>query len=496
MSESVRVRFAPSPTGFLHIGGVRTALFNYLYAKQKGGKFLIRIEDTDTERSEPRFTDDILNCLAWLGMKSDEEILYQSKRQDLYLQKANELIEKGFAYKCYSTEEEVDAMRALAEKEGRKPMYDRTWRESKQPAPDRPFAIRAKFPLAGTSSFDDLIKGTISVPNEDLDDFVLVRSNGVPTYNFVVVVDDLEMKISHVIRGDDHVNNTPKQMFLYNAFDAKPPLFAHLPMILGADKKKLSKRNGEVSTIAYKTAGYLPEALMNFLVRLGWSHGDQEVFSIDEMIQFFDFKHVQVSGAVFNPEKLLWLQGEHLRRVQSVRILKMVLSEFTPEWNEDSKKLLATSIGEGLLSFVQAKAKLLPDIAVQLAPLCRAEPVPVDASTLKWNKDPNMKTRVKEAIQTLRAELRSRCVEFGATKREESVWGKSPSLSDVGYHHSDIDQLLRAYCERFGIKIGDLTQPMRLFITGQATSAIGLFDLMPLMPWDWIDARLEECLKS
>ncbi|NDG84046.1 MAG: glutamate--tRNA ligase, partial [Proteobacteria bacterium] len=280
----VRVRFAPSPTGFLHIGGVRTALFNFLYARQTGGRFLLRIEDTDTDRSEQRFTDDILSSLEWLGMKADEEILYQSKRLPLYHELADRLVREGLAYRCTCTEEEVEAAREQMIKEGKKPMYARTCRDKNVDPAGKPHAIRAKFPLSGTTAFTDLIRGEISFPNEDMDDFVMIRSNGVPTYNFVVVVDDIEMKISHVIRGDDHINNTPKQVYLYDALKAHKPVFAHLPMILGQDKKKLSKRNGETSTNAYREQGFLPEALLNFLVRLGWSHGDQELFTMEEMV--------------------------------------------------------------------------------------------------------------------------------------------------------------------------------------------------------------------
>jgi glutamyl-tRNA synthetase len=488
-NSNVRVRFAPSPTGWLHIGGVRTALFNYLFAKQTGGKFLMRIEDTDLDRSEQRFTDDILSSLKWLGMDHEEEILYQSKRLDLYKKIADDLVKQDLAYYCYATEEEVEAGRQRLEKEGKKPMYDRAWRDRKahlNPPSDRTsYAIRAKFPLTGTTAFADMIRGEISFPNEDMDDFVMIRSNGVPTYNFVVVIDDIEMKISHVIRGDDHINNTPKQVYIYDALKTEKPLFAHLPMILGQDKKKLSKRNGETSTNAYRNEGYLPEALLNFLVRLGWSHGDQELFSIQEMIEFFGLNHVQVSGAVFNQEKLLWIQAEHIRKADPTRLVKILQSDFADQFSADSLKRLATPMGIELVKHVQQKAKLIKELAHQMHPLLEPKVMAVDASGLKWNKDPAQKEKIKAAISALTHEM--------SAQIEKS--GKS-SLHECGVDHTQVDAALRALAERFELKLGDLTQPLRLFVTGQAASAIGLFDLLPVLDWAVIKARLEACLQS
>jgi glutamyl-tRNA synthetase len=495
--NQIRVRFAPSPTGWLHIGGVRTALFNYLFAKKHGGKFLVRIEDTDTERSEKKYTQDILSCLDWLGMKSDEEVLYQSARGEHYVEIANQLVEQGFAYRCYSTPEEVEEMRKKATAEGRKPMYDRHWRDSSETPPDRPYAIRAKMPLTGLVSFQDLIRGEISFPTSDLDDFVMIRSNGVPTYNFVVVVDDVEMNISHVIRGDDHINNTPKQVFLYGAMKRVVPLFAHLPMILGEDKKKLSKRTGETSANVYRQEGYLPDALLNFLVRLGWSHGDQEIFTREEMIRFFDFEHVQVNGAVFNKEKLLWTQGEHLRRFDGDQLSRLLTKEFSNTLSEKARGRLTSQIGMALIAFVQGKVKLLSELVTQLQPLLEDHPGEIDWTGLKIRKDPELKIRTFEAIQCLKKEIDSRAVEHGASKRaaeETRLWGTSPSLMELGYHHADIDQLLRAYAERFGIKLSDLTQPLRVAVTARTTSSIGLFDLLPVLPWELLAARMTRLL--
>ena len=479
-----RVRFAPSPTGFLHIGGVRTALFNYLFAKKTGGKFLLRIEDTDTERSEERFTQDILSSLKWLSIEAEEPILYQSKRFDVYQKIADQMVKDGLAYRCYCTPEEVEASREQQMKEGKKAKYAGTCRNLTVPLPGRiKFAVRAKFQLEGSTSFMDMIRGEISFPNEDLDDFVMVRTNGVPTYNFVVVIDDVEMKISHVIRGDDHINNTPKQIYLYDALKVPKPLFAHLPMILGADKKKLSKRNGETSTNAYRAEGYLPEALMNFLVRLGWSHGDQELFTVQEMKDLFELKNVQVSAAVFNVEKLMWIEGEHLKSADPKRLLEIMKSDFKTSFTDSTFELLNSDYAMNLIRLIQVKVKLVKELADQMQPLLDPSVAVVDASGLKWNKDPAQKAKIIEAIQSLKLEIANK------------VAGKMHP-SEVGYDHASVDAMLRGTAEKFGLKLGDLTAPLRLFVTGNATSAVGLFDLIPAMPWKQTEARLEACLKS
>jgi glutamyl-tRNA synthetase len=482
----VRVRFAPSPTGWLHIGGVRTTLFNYLFAKKYGGKFLLRIEDTDTDRSEQKYTDDILSSLAWLGMSPEEPILYQSKRFDLYKKIANEMVEKAQAYRCWCTEAEVEQQREQLMKEGKKPMYARTCRDLRAPPAGKEnasFAIRSKFPLTGTTSFIDMIRGEISFPNEDLDDFVIIRSNGVPTYNFVVVIDDVEMKISHVIRGDDHINNTPKQMYLYDVLGHPRPMFAHLPMILGQDKKKLSKRNGETSTNAYRAQGFLPEGLLNFLVRLGWSHGDQELFSMEEMIQLFSLETVQVSGAVFNTEKLMWIQGEHLKKADPRRLIGIMETDFPGSFSGISRPRLREPLTLELIRHIQPKVKLVKELADQLHPLLEKGVMPVDSASLKWNKDPETKARIKSAIEALIETVRGRLA------------GKK-SLGEAGVDHTGVDAILRGLCEQHGIKLGDFTQPMRLFVTGQATSAIGLFDLLPILEWSDVEERLRACLRA
>ena len=489
-AKNVRVRFAPSPTGFLHIGGVRTALYCWLYARHFGGQFLLRIEDTDLERSEDRFTQDILASMKWLGLQWDEEPVYQSKRLDLYREKAEELIARGHAYRCTCSEADVEKMRETAMASGKKPMYDRRCREKKITADcGQPFVIRAKIPLDGYVQFHDLIRGDIRTENAEIDDFVLIRSNGAPTYNMSCVVDDVAQRMTHVIRGDDHINNTPKQIHLYRFWEYPQPEFAHLPMILGADKKKLSKRHGAVSANAYRADGFLPEALLNFLARLGWSHGDQEIFTIEELIRFFDFDHVQKASAVFNTEKLIWLNGAHIRSTTPKRLLGIVLEDYAQHFAPDSLARAGTSIGEQLVAAIQPKVKHVKEIAEQLVPLCTPGAVEVDPSLIKW-KDPAVKPGIQAAIQQVVEIFRKRA-QADHKKREgaDSSWGSRPSLGDLGLTHTDIDAQLRQIADGRGLKLGDLAAPMRLFVTGRAVSA-GLFELLTILPWDVVDARL------
>src|SRR5882672_3400081 len=315
----IRTRFAPSPTGYLHIGGARTALFSWAYARRHGGKFILRIEDTDLERSTEASVQAIHDAVRWLGLDADEGPFRQMQRLSRYRELAEQLLREGKAYRCYCTREELEQMRTAQRARGEKPRYDGRWRDSKAtPPPGVAPVIRFKNPLEGEVTFNDLVKGPITIANAELDDLVLLREDGVPTYNFGVVVDDLDMSISHVIRGDDHVNNTPRQINIFRALigneGAGLPQFAHVPMILGADGERLSKRHGAVSVMQYAEEGYLPEALINYLARLGWSHGDAEVFSREQFVEWFDLAHVSRSPAQFNPEKLKWLNHQHLKR--------------------------------------------------------------------------------------------------------------------------------------------------------------------------------------
>lgn len=491
---NIRVRFAPSPTGFLHIGGVRTALFNWLYARGRGGKFLLRIEDTDLERSEEQYTRDILASMTWLGLHWDEEPIFQSKRLDVYRAKAEELIEKGYAYRCFCTEAEVEEMREKAQAAGKKPQYDRRCRTKKHAADaSRPYVIRAAIPLEGAVEFTDLIRGPIRFENVDIDDFVLIRSNGAPTYNLSVVVDDVYQRMTHIIRGDDHINNTPKQIHLYQFFGYPIPHFAHLAMILGSDKKKLSKRHGAVSANVYRADGYLPEALLNFLARLGWSHGDQEIFTIEEMTRFFAFDHVQTSPAVFNLEKLVWLNGAHMRQAHPERLRDIVLEDYPHHFKGPSLERAKTQLGTELVGLIAPKVKATKEIAEQLVPLCTPGLIEVDSSELKWNKDPALKSASKAAVQTVCAELKKKIAgvpERGVAREgADRAWGTSPALKDAGCGAPEIEALLRQVSEQHGVKLGDLVQPMRLTVTGRMVSA-GLFELLALLPWEIVEARL------
>jgi glutamyl-tRNA synthetase len=318
----IRTRFAPSPTGYLHLGGARTALFNWAYARRHGGNFVLRVEDTDLERSTQQSEQAIFDAMEWLGLDYDEGPFFQMKRLERYKQVGEELLSKGLAYLDYCSKEELDAMREAQIARGEKPRYDRRWRDSKEtPPPGRTPVLRFKNPLAGDVSWDDLVKGPITVSNDELDDLVLLRADGVPTYNFGVVVDDIDMSISHVIRGDDHVNNTPRQINLYRALGAELPLFAHVPMILGADGQRLSKRHGAVNVMHYRDEGYLPDAMVNYLARLGWSHGDEEVFSREQLVEWFDLRHVSKSAARWDPEKLKWMNGEYLKRIPDAELV-------------------------------------------------------------------------------------------------------------------------------------------------------------------------------
>ncbi|MGB1581667.1 MAG: glutamate--tRNA ligase, partial [Nevskiales bacterium] len=319
---SLTTRFAPSPTGYLHVGGARTALYSWLYARHHGGRFVLRIEDTDRERSTPESIQAILDGMAWLGLDSDAEPVYQTQRFDRYAEVMQKLLDEGKAYRCYCTREEIDEMREQAMARKEKPRYDGRCRDRSEPREGVEPVIRFKNPTEGEVVINDLVRGEIRIRNTELDDLIIARSDGTPTYNFVVVVDDADMGITHVIRGDDHINNTPRQINILEAIGAEPPAYAHLPMILGSDGKRLSKRHGAVSVLAYRDEGYLPQALLNYLLRLGWSHGDQEVFSREEMIELFDLKAVQKAAASFDPDKLNWLNQQHMMSLPPAEVVK------------------------------------------------------------------------------------------------------------------------------------------------------------------------------
>ncbi|MFH1223628.1 MAG: glutamate--tRNA ligase, partial [Pseudomonadota bacterium] len=390
----VVVRFAPSPTGFLHIGGARTAIFNYLFARNHKGKFYLRIEDTDIERSEKQYEDEILESMAWLGMDYDGEPIYQSKRTELYKQYIDRLLASGHAYHCNCTKEELDAEREKAIADKRKPVYSGKCRR----CPLNSGVVRFKVPEGGSTTFNDTILGEITINHKEIEDFIIARSDKSPTYNFTVVVDDAEMGITHVVRGDDHVNNTPKQILIYQALKIIPPIFAHVPMILGADKTKLSKRHGATAVTQYRKAGYLPEALFNYLVRLGWSHGDDEIFTKDELIKVFDTGAIGCSASVLNPEKLNWLNAHYIKTMPPHDMAERIIFEgLVPD---EYKKRLFDADVQKLLPMVQERSKMLGDVYKGLE-FFLSDTVIYDEKAKTKHLTPEITPVIKELIEEL-----------------------------------------------------------------------------------------------
>ncbi len=368
-----RTRFAPSPTGFLHIGGARTALFSWAYAKKNNGTFILRVEDTDVERSTQESVDSILHAMDWLGLDYAEGPFYQMQRMERYKQVIQQMLVDGSAYYCYCSREELDEMREEQRARGDKPRYDRRCRELTQPRAGVTPVVRFKNPIDGVVAWDDLVKGRIEIANSELDDLIIARSDGTPTYNFCVVVDDLDMKITHVTRGDDHVNNTPRQINILRALGATPPLYAHLPMILRDDGQKMSKRRDPVSVMQYRDMGILPEALLNYLARLCWGHGDDEVFSIEQFVEWFDLDNISASPARFDMKKLFWVNAQHIKTLSNEQLLALVNEA---KWNLDTPDLtFASSFAERLaelditaiLDLVRARSDNLNSIAAEVA---------------------------------------------------------------------------------------------------------------------------------
>ena len=464
--SDVRVRFAPSPTGHLHIGGLRTALFNWLFARRHGGKFILRIEDTDRDRSTDAAIDAIVNGMRWAGLDWDEGPHRQSDRLDLYRQKALALLERGQAYWCVCTPEELEARRKEAQAKGEPLKYDGRCRERGLTAPTEPAALRFRSPQEGQTVVEDLIKGTIVFENTVLDDLIILRSNGYPTYNFSVVIDDALMEITHVIRGDDHVNNTPRQVPLFEALEYPVPKFAHLPMILGSDKARLSKRHGATSVLAYQEMGYLPEALVNYLVRLGWSHGDQEIFSIQEMIEKFSFDHVQSSAAVFNPEKLQWLNAEYIKQAEPRHIADLLLP-FLEKQGYDRDGLVQPQGGiEAAVPHLRERAKTLVEMVEWTLPYI-TEPVAMDEAAAGKFLTPAIGPSLNKFV--------------------ERVKTVDPFSKET------LDPVLQAILEEDHLKMGKFAQPLRVALTGR-TSSPGIYEVMELLGKDRTLKRLEQAL--
>jgi glutamyl-tRNA synthetase len=464
----VRTRFAPSPTGYLHIGGARTALFNYLFARHHEGKFILRIEDTDRERSTPEAIEAILDAMEWLGLDYDEGPFYQTQRFPLYKAKVQELLARGQAYPCICTPEELDAKRQLAIKEKRKPAYDGTCRPADGRSAALPegkqYVVRFRSPRQGTTVVRDAVKGDVVFENRELDDLIIARSDGTPTYNFCVVVDDIDMAISHVIRGDDHLANTPRQIQLYQAFGAELPRFAHVPLILGTDKARLSKRHGATSVMAYRDMGYLPEAVNNYLVRLGWSHGDQEIFSREELIEKFSLESVGKSAGVFNPEKFLWINSHYI------------------------------------------KTRPPAELAEEIEPYIRAAglAVPRDKAWLQRMVQP-LQERVKTLVELVQSARYFLTDDFPrdekAAKRflTPEIAAPFKTLADrlerlEDFSSAAIEREFTAVLEEHGLSMGQLAQPVRVALTGSTVSP-GIHDVIAILGKERTIQRLRAALQ-
>ena len=435
---TTRTRFAPSPTGYLHVGGARTALFSWLYAKKQQGQFILRIEDTDLERSSEESVQAILDGMEWLDLKADEGPFYQTKHFERYAEIIEQLLSKGLAYRCDCSRERLDDLRETAIQNKQKPRYDGCCRE-KNIDKNQDHVIRFKNPLEGVVVVDDMVRGKVIFNNNELDDLIIRRTDGTPTYNLTVVVDDMDMQISHVIRGDDHLNNTPRQINILQALGKTAPKYAHLPMILGDDGARLSKRHGAVSVIQYKEDGYLPEALLNYLVRLGWSHGDQEIFSIDEMIDLFDLKDVNKSASSFNTEKLLWLNQQYIIQSTAAKIAGLM-----PEYYQ--KLNIDYSQGADLEEVIRAhqdRAKTLVEMA-QITSYVYQDYAEFDPKAAKKNLRPVAKEPLM-AIQKNLAAL--------------TVWNKET-----------IHQCIIDTAEKLEIKMSKIGQPLRVAVVGCAMS--------------------------
>jgi glutamyl-tRNA synthetase len=435
----IRTRFAPSPTGYLHLGGARTALFCWAYARRNNGVFVLRIEDTDVERSTPEAVQAILDGMNWLGMQPDEGPFYQMRRMDRYREVLAQMLAAGTAYHCYSSKEEVDAMREAQRAAGLKPRYDGTWRPEPGKAlpvvpADRQPVIRFKNPLDGEVTWNDVVKGTITIGNRELDDLIIARSDGTPTYNFCVAVDDWDMKITHVIRGDDHVNNTPRQINILRAIGAPLPEYGHLPMILGSDGEKLSKRHGAVSVMDYPAQGYLPEAMLNFLSRLGWGHGDDEIFSMEQFCQWFDLDHLTKSSAQFNQEKLAWLNNHYIRQADNAR--------------------LADLVRPGMLA-QGAQFDQAPDLPAVLALLKERTNTTVelaDAAMLFYRTPAPAPELLTQHLNDI---------------SKPALMAYVDKLAQVDWQRAAINTALKEVLAEYKLKMPQLAMPLRLLVTGQ-----------------------------
>lgn len=465
--EEVRVRFAPSPTGHLHIGGARTAFYNWLYARHYKGTFILRIEDTDRTRSTEEYINAIIEGMKWLGLDWDEGPYRQTDRFDVYKSYADKLLADGKAYFCYCSPEELEQRRQEALAQGKTLKYDGRCR-NRDKGQGKNAAVRFKMPQEGETVVHDLIRGRIVFENAQLDDLIIIRSDGTPTYNFTVVVDDVDMNITHVIRGDDHLNNTPKQIHIYAALGYEIPLFAHLPMILGADKTRLSKRHGATSVTAYKEMGYLPDALVNYLVRLGWSHGDQEVFTRDELIQYFSFENIGKSAAVFNPEKLLWLNSHYIMNSASEKLAELVIPFLITQGIIGKSQSLNKEWLSKAITPLKERSKTLTELANSLRYYI--------ADDVEYNEKAKAKF-LNEGSRDILIELKDKLMVVRDFSAEE------------------IEKVFRAIIEKHNVKLGNLAQPVRVAITG-STESPGIFEVLEIMGKEKTLKRLEKAINT
>ena len=463
-----RVRFAPSPTGFPHVGNFRTALYNYLFARHSGGAFLIRIEDTDKERSRKEYEEAIFESLRWMGLDRDEPPYYQSAQLPRHQREARRLLDEGKAYRCRCAPDELEARRARQMAEGKNPMYDGCCRDMNYPDDGTPFCIRIKSPLEGVTRIYDPIRGEVVFDNTELDDLILIRTDGTPTFNFAVVADDFDMKITHVIRGDDHLNNTARQVGIFQALRYPLPVFAHLPQILGQDRTRLSKRHGATGVLEYREQGYLPEALMNYLARLGWSHGDQEIFTKEELIQHFSLENVNKSPAVFDPQKLIWLNGEHIRAMQKPWLTDHFIDfvrrkNYLPNATTENRELF-TAIVEA----TQIRAKTLDEM------FQKVEFLFVDSLTYPEKEVQKIfKPEILPALEDL--------ADFAAGK-------------EINPTHEEWEAEFGRILERRGLKMKVLASAVRLALTGTNVSP-PIFHVLDLLGLTKVEKRLRHTVE-
>lgn len=463
----VRVRFAPSPTGHLHIGGARTALFNWLFARHHNGVFILRIEDTDRSRSTEQYIESIIEAMKWLGLDWDEGPFRQTERLDIYRKYAYQLLKEGKAYRCYCTPEELEERRQQALKEGKPPRYDRRCRELREPL-DKPFAIRFKMPLEGETVVNDLVKGKVVFKNAELEDLVILRSDGTPTYNFCVVVDDFDMKITHVIRGEDHLNNTPKQIHIYHALGMKLPEFAHIPMILGSDKARLSKRHGATSVLSYRDEGYLSEALVNYLVRLGWSYGDKEIFTRQELIEYFSLDNVGKANAIFNPEKLLWLNSEYIKMTDEKKLFELVRPFLIKEGYLKDNDYVDIEWAAKAIKSLKERCRTLKELANAMR-YYLVDYVEIDPKAKEKFINPQTLPVIKEVTERLEA-------------LEE-------------FTQDRIEKIFMEIVNERGLKLGQVAQPVRVVITGSTVSP-GIYEVLEIVGKEKTLKRLRRILNA